>query len=246
MREIKDLIKNVEKYNIALLQNTFESKKNSVGYVVLNNQPRILKWFVPGLKNNMDVEYEVLKKGYAELSMPSPLEKDTENNVLVLSYLMGENVCDILNDEKTSLEEKKRITSQVADWLVKFHGFFNTEEGFRIRGDACLRNFILSKGRIWGVDFEESRIGKPVEDVATLCASLLSTNPMFTDEKFQLCQTFLESYRKSAHWSLEKINSEIGYALLERIQWRPQDEETLRKYAMKIRNKGLQGARHNF
>lgn len=231
---------------MALLQTTFESKKNTVGYVVLNNQPRILKWFVPGLKHNMDTEYEVLKKGYAELPMPSPLEKDTENNVLILSYIMGENVCDILNDEKTSLEEKKRITTQVAEWLVKFHSFFNTEKGFRIRGDACLRNFILSKGRVWGVDFEESRIGKPVEDVASLCASLLSTDPMFTDEKFQLGQTFLESYRKSVKWSLENVNGEIAYALLERIQWRPQDEETLRKYATKIRSKGLQGARHNF
>jgi len=69
---------------------------------------------------------------------------------------------------------------------------------------------------------------------------------MFTDEKFQLCETFLESYRKSAHWSLEKMNSEIAYALLERIQWRPHDEETLRTYATKIRDKGLQGARHNY
>lgn len=245
MRDIKELIENADKYKNVLLQKSFQSKKNTVAYVVSNGQPRILKWFVPGLKQNMDIEYNVLKKGFSELAIPTPLEKDTENNVLVISYIMGENVCDIVNDPRKVLEEKKKIVQLLADWFVNFHSFFKSEDVFRIRGDATLRNFILSRGRIWGVDFEESRIGKPSEDLAKLCGSLLSTDPMFTDEKFQLCQTFLDSYRKSVKWDVENINTEISYALLERIQWRPNDEQILRKYATKIRNKGLQVARYN-
>jgi uncharacterized protein (DUF2252 family) len=96
------------------------------------------------------------------------------------------------------------------------------------------------------VDFEESRIGKPNEDLATLCVSLLSTDLMFTDEKFQLCQIFLDAYQKSVKWGIEQLNADISYALLERIQWRPNDEEILRKYATRIRNKGLRVAQHNF
>ncbi len=69
---------------------------------------------------------------------------------------------------------------------------------------------------------------------------------MFTDEKYQLCQTFLDSYRQSVKWTTENLNDEISYALLERIQWRPKDEDILRKNAEKIRNKGLHAARHNF
>jgi tRNA A-37 threonylcarbamoyl transferase component Bud32 len=246
MRDIQDLIENVEKYKNVLLQKRFESKKNTVAYVVSNGQPRILKWFVPGLKQNMDIEYSVLKKGFSDLPIPSPLEKDTENNVLVMSYIMGKNVCDIINDPSTTIDEKQKVVHLLADWFVHFHTFFKSEDGFRLRGDATLKNFILSRGRIWGVDFEESRIGKPGEDLATLCVSLLSTDPMFSDEKFQLCQMFLDAYRKSVKWGVENINAEISYALLERIQWRPKDEEILRKYATKIRNKGLQVARHNF
>jgi len=246
MRDIQDLIENVEKYKNVLLQRRFESKKNTVGYVVYNGQPRILKWFVPGLKQNMDLEYSILKKGFSDITMPSPLEKDVENNVLVMSYIMGENVCDIVNDPRIALEEKQKVVHLLADWFVNFHSFFKSDDGFRLRGDATLKNFILSRGRIWGVDFEESRIGKPSEDLATLCVSLLSTDPMFTDEKFQLCQIFLDSYRKSVKWSVEQLNADISYALLERIQWRPKDEEILRKYATRIRNKGLQVARHNF
>jgi tRNA A-37 threonylcarbamoyl transferase component Bud32 len=246
MRDIQELIEKIERYKNVLLQKRFDSKKNTVAYVVLNGQPRILKWFVPGLKQNMDMEYNVLKKGFSNLSIPSPLEKDTENNVVVMSYIIGENVCDVINNSQTVFEEKEKVVYLLADWFVHFHTFFKTEDQFRIRGDATLRNFIKNKDRIWGVDFEESRIGKPSEDLATLCGSLLSTDPMFVDEKFQLCQIFLDGYRNSVKWNVENINAEISYALLERIQWRPNDEEILRKYATKIRSKGLQVARHNF
>jgi tRNA A-37 threonylcarbamoyl transferase component Bud32 len=242
MRDIQELIENVEKYKTVLLQKRFDSKKNTVAYVVSNGQPRVLKWFVPGLRQNMDIEYTVLTKGSSDVPMPSPFEKDTENHVLVMSYIIGNNICDVINDPSINLDEKQKVVAILADWFVRFHRFFKTEDGFRVRGDATLRNFILSKNQVWGVDFEESRSGKPGEDVATLCVSLLSTDPMFTDEKFELCQHFLDTYRRSATWNIENINAEISYAMLERIQWRPKDEEILRNYAMKIRTRGLQAA----
>lgn len=246
MREIHELVKNVEKYTHVLPQRCFESKKNTVAYVLSNGQPRVLKWFVPGLQQNMDIEYSVLKKGFSNLPIPAPFEKDADNHVLVMSYIVGKNMCDIMNDATTSFEEKQKVVDLLAEWFVRFHTFFRTEDGFRIRGDATLRNFILNNNQVWGVDFEESRMGKLSEDLATLSASLLTTDPMFTDEKFRLCDRFLETYRKLAKWTVENISAEIAYALLERIQWRPNDEELLRTYAIKIRNKGLQAARHDF
>src|SRR5512137_271415 len=151
MRDIKKLIENVDKYKTAVLQKRFESKKNTVAYVVFNGQPRILKWFVPGLKQNMEIEYSVLKKGFSNLTIPSPFEKDTENNVIVMSYIMGENICDIVNNPQKILEEKIKVVHLLADWFVNFHTFFKSEDGFRLRGDANLKNFILSRGHIWGV-----------------------------------------------------------------------------------------------
>ncbi len=244
MRTIEELIATTERYKTALLQKQFISKKNTVGYVVLNGQPRVLKWYVPGLQRNMETEYNILKKGSTHLAMPVPYEKDPENHVLVMSYIGGDNICDLINDEKVLFEVKRQIVDLLADWLVKFHSTFQSEEGFRIRGDPSLRNFLFSKDLIYGVDFEESRMGKPVEDAAGVGASILSTDPMFTDEKYILCQRFLESYRKSAAWPVENVNHEVAYALLERIQWRPKEEDLLRKAAAKIRNKGLCVTRH--
>jgi len=238
MKNIEELVQNVKKYKKATIQHTFESKKNTVAYVTLDEKPRVLKWFVPGFKRQMQTEYSVLKKGDASLHIPFVYEMDEKNNVLIMSYIMGENLCDIVNDEKTTTNEKQRLMVLLAEWFARFHTKFKTTDGFLIRGDSILRNFILAD-HIWGMDFEESRVGRPLEDIAGMCSSILTTDPMFTSEKFQLCQIFIESYSKSVKWILENVNEEIAYSLLERIQWRPDDEETLRKYSKQIRERGL-------
>ena len=214
MKDMEELIKNVEKYKNALIQQKFKSKKNTVAYVILDGKPRILKWFAPGFARQMEMEYYTLKKGTSALNMPVLYEKDTDNNVLLMNYIMGENLCDVINDEKTVFSENQRIMVLLASWFARFHRSLKTEDQIHIRGDSVLRNFILADC-IWGVDFEESRVGKPVEDIASMCSSILSTDPQFNSEKFQLCKTFITSYGESVNWNLENINEEVAYALLE-------------------------------
>ncbi len=238
MNNIEELIQNVKKYKKAVIQEKFDSKKNTVAYVTFDGKPRILKLFVPGLKTQMKIEYDVLKKGSSKLNIPSIYEIDKKNNVLIMSYIIGENLCDLINDEDTTLNEKKRLMVLLAKWFADFHNYYKTGDKFRIRGDSTLRNFILTD-RIWGIDFEESRFGKTIEDIAGMCASILTTDPMFTSEKFQLCEIFIDSYTKLAPGRIVNINDETAYVLLEKIQWRPDDEETLRKYSKIIREEGL-------
>ena len=186
----------------------------------------------------MENEYKLLKKGSSIINIPIIYEMDSVNNLLIMSYIHGENLCDILNNEITVYSEKKRLLFLLAEWFNKFHNYFRTSDNFYIRNDAILRNFIFSD-KIWGVDFEEFRKGKPIEDIACMCASILTSDPMFTSEKFSLCQFFIESYSKSVKWNLENINKEVSYAILERIQWRPEEEKTFREFSNVIRNKGF-------
>jgi tRNA A-37 threonylcarbamoyl transferase component Bud32 len=244
MKDIEELIKNTEKYKNALIQKRLDSKKNTVVYATIEGKPRLLKWFAPGLKQNMETEFTILRKGSSKLKMPAVLEKDVENSVLILGYIIGENLCELINDTDVPFEQKQKMITLLSAWFASFHDHFRSEEGFRIRGDPSLRNFIY-KDWVWGVDFEESRPGKPIEDIAGMCASILSTDPMFTDEKFQLCRIFIDSYRKLVTWQLDNISEAIAYALLERIQWRPKDEEVLRKNAKHIRKHGLGETGHN-
>jgi len=238
MRDIAELIQNVSKYKDAIVQVRLKSKKNTVAYVTMDEKPRVLKWFVPGLKKQMKAEYEVLKEGSSKLNIPTIHDLDEENNLLIMGYIAGENLCDIINNENTPTNEKQKLIVLLAKWFADFHNHFKTQVQFRIRGDPTLRNFIFND-KIWGVDFEESRMGVPSEDIAGACASILSTDPMFTKEKFELCKLFLESYEKSAPGRIKNISNEIAYAILEKIQWRPRDEEVLRKYSKIIKNYGL-------
>ncbi len=238
MRNIEELVKSNKKYKDAVIQQQFKSKKNIVAYVTLDNKPRVLKWFVPGLKRQMNAEYSVLKKGSSKLNIPIIHEIDEKNNVLIMNYIIGENLCDIINNQETSNNEKQRLIILLAQWFFDFHNHFKTKEEFLIRGDSTLRNFIFTD-RIWGLDFEESRSGKPVEDIAGMCASILSTEPMFNSEKFQLCKIFIEKYLNLAPGRIISVDNELSYALLEKIQWRPKDEEILRRYSKLIRKKSL-------
>ena len=138
---------------------------------------------------------------------------DEKNNVLITSYIIGENLCDIINNEDTSINEKQRLMILLAEWFFNFHNHFKSNNNYIIRGDSILRNFIFTD-KIWGVDFEESRKGNIEEDISDICTSILTTNPMYIDEKYKLCKIYLESYSKSYMLKYENIKKEISYSLL--------------------------------
>jgi tRNA A-37 threonylcarbamoyl transferase component Bud32 len=238
MKKIEDLIGKNKKYEKTIVQKKLKSKKNTVAYVMMKDKPRVLKWFVPGLKRNMENEYKILKKAKPDLNVPVVYEKDDENNVLIMNYISGENLCDIINDEDTTYDEKERLMILLSEWFYNFHNFFKKEEEFIIHGDPTLRNFVFTD-QICGMDFEEIRTGKPSEDIAGMCASILSTDPMFTEEKFKLSKVLINKYTKLAPGRIANITDEIAYSLLEKIQWRPEQEEMLRKYSKEIRKKGI-------
>ena len=191
MKDIEVLIKKNQKYKNILIQRKFVSKKNSVAYVIYNYKPRIIKWFAPGFKKKMQNEYKILKKTNPSLNMPIVYEKDEENNILILSYIPGKNLCDLINDDKKPFDYKNKLIFKLASWLKNFHQNYKLDNKYIIRGDSILRNFLFTD-KIWGVDFEESRIGDIDEDIATVCSSILTTNPMYIDEKYVLCKNFLE------------------------------------------------------
>ena len=238
MRKIDDLIDKTKKYKKITVQKNLKSKKNTVAYITINDKSRVLKWFVPGLKRNMKNEYKVLEKAKLKLDVPIVYEKDEKNNVLLMNYIAGENLSDIINSYDTSYEEKKRLMILLSKWFYKFHNFFKIEGKFLIHGDSNLRNFIFTD-RIYGTDFEETRNGEPSEDIAVMCASILSSDPMFTKEKIKLCSILIDEYIKLAPGRITNINNAISYAILQKIQWRPKQEKNLREYSQKIRKKGI-------
>lgn len=213
MKDIGELLKKNDKYKNTIIQRRLRSKKNTVAYVFLEGKPRILKWYAPGFKKQMEIEQSILIKGSLNLKIPFLYNIDHSNNVIIMNYIVGENLCDVINNKKTTFNENQRIMVLLANWFKQFHMFFKKDDQFYIRGDSILHNFILSEN-IWGVDFEETRLGKPVNDIASICSSIISTDPMFTHEKYQLCEKFITSYEKSVSWNFENITNELLHYLL--------------------------------
>jgi tRNA A-37 threonylcarbamoyl transferase component Bud32 len=201
MRNLEKFLSKTTAYQDAVIQKTFKSEKHNVALITLKSKPRVIKWYQQGFKRNMNKEYKILTTYSSSLTIPSVYEKDEKNNVLLLQYIAGENLCDLINSTSVSREEKTRLIIFLAQWYAQFHQKLQQEEGYQIHGDAHLHNFLFSD-RIWGFDFEESAIGEPVQDIARVSASILTTDPAFTREKLQLTQTFITTYQEAVHFNL--------------------------------------------
>lgn len=242
MKKIRKLIENSEKYKNVVVQNELNSDKNTVLYVTIDKKPRVIKSFVPGLKKNMEKEsniYTQFKENSTKIQVPFIYTVDKENNILILEYLNGKNLRNLIKSDDTTNQEKQQIIEMLSIWFLDFHNFFkDRKKEFLIHGEPVLQNFIFTE-KIWGVDFEETRKGKPAEDIAGLCASILTTEKMFTQQKIKLCKNFLNSYTSRVPGRIKNINDDIAYAILEKIPEKPEKEEILRKHSKKIRKEGL-------
>ena len=221
MKNIELLKKNSKKYSNIIIQKKFFSKKNTVAYVLYNDKPRILKWFAPGFKNQIDTEFFVLKKGARDLKIKIPdiYELDNLNNVIIMNYINGKNLCDIINDQNENLKIKSKIIIELASWFKKFHSFYSENDNYYIRGDSILRNFIFKDG-IWGLDFEEFRKGDVKNDIADLCSSILTTDPKYTDEKYELCRLFIENYSRNLLIDYISFSKFLSYSILKTMMQR--------------------------
>jgi aminoglycoside phosphotransferase (APT) family kinase protein len=98
----------------------------------------------------------------------------------------------------------------LALWLSRLHSI-KTDKGSLLKGDANLRNFIYSKGQIYGLDFEEEEYGDPRKDLGNLCFFILTDTPSFRREKYEMTRKLLRSYEKYSG----TVQSEMGRFLLQ-------------------------------
>jgi len=213
------------------IKERFKSKKNRVFRIEADGEDRVLKIF--SSMRRLDREYNILRLLQDNLSVPSIYEINRKDRFLIMEFLPGENLCDFVNLKN---REKIRVMNRLAEWLSDFHSFFKDKH--IIRGDSILRNFIVDKEKLYGLDFEESRIGRVEEDLAEMCISILTTDEKFTDEKFRLCKFLLESYESRANLNLNYLNREIYRALIRFSERR--NDRNLRKIGLiKLQEHGM-------
>lgn len=199
----------------------FPSRKNKVYLVEREGWRLVLKVYD---NDRCRDEAETLRAArQAGIAVPEVME--TSDSALLMEFIPGKTVNDYL--ETASMEEK---VLGVAEWLAAFHKAFRSGDEVRLKSDAIFKNFIVSD-RIYGIDFELSRMGMPEVDVGEALAYLLDTDPMFTEEKFGLGRMFVERYEKSSGIALKNIEACVGEALREAAGFRPAQRELLIKKA---------------
>ncbi|MFW9934036.1 MAG: hypothetical protein ACFFDU_00720 [Candidatus Thorarchaeota archaeon] len=136
-------------------------------------------------------ETSILQKAHQH-NLHVPTIIGTTAAVLILEYIDAPNLCDLI-----TLHPDRILGHMLASWLAQYHDVFNQgNDQVLLKGDARIRNFLVQKDYIIGVDFEESRMGVFIDDLAMACASILDTTPIFTTTKIELCSTIINQYGK--------------------------------------------------
>jgi len=203
----------------------FMSRKNAVYLVDRDGLRLVLKIYDSDRWKN---EAEALRSArQAGIAVPRVVE--VKEKALLMEFVPGKPVNDYLETGRM-----REAVLGVADWLASYHKAFRSGDEVRVKSDVIFKNFIVSD-RVYGLDFEGSRAGRPEEDVGEALAYLLDTDPMFPAEKFRLGREFVGRYEKAAGIPLKDIDAYVAKALEEAAIFRPGQMELLRKKAGDIR-----------
>ncbi|MFH0803224.1 MAG: hypothetical protein V2A78_12685 [bacterium] len=194
----------------------FPSKKNQVSLVYLRQNkktlPVIAKFFVWG---DAVKEAEVLTACRAkQIHVPKIIGQS--ENLLLLEYLPGKSLKECCGEGSV-----ESCLPPLAGWMSLFHAAFDDGKDVLLKGDMTLQNFIISRGRLWGFDFEESARGRRETDIAQLCVSLLCLGEGFEDWNFSVCRKFIALYEKVCSKSLEGVSREAAQELKRRAKYLP-------------------------
>lgn len=207
----------------------FPSRKNRVYRISTEIGDLVLKVFQTG---RTEQEFSVLREAFDRgLKVPEPYQ--IFENLLFMEFVSGRSLCDSLNE---SLDAKYAV--ELAEWFGEFHRSFRDEDASLVKSDSNLKNFLVSKRGMVGVDFEFAHMGDPIEDIGEACAFILDTDPMFTAEKYELCHTFLRVYQEATGADLVGISDSIAHALREAARFRQNQRDLLLLKATEIAESG--------
>lgn len=122
------------------------------------------------------------------VAAPAPLFVDTEEGLLIMDYIPGPRLRDVL----TQLENKEEVFERVGFYAGSIHA-----RGM-VHGDLTTSNIIVSEGKVFIIDFGLGGFSNELEeqgvDVHLMLRSLESTHPSLTA---QLYEAFMRGYTRA-------------------------------------------------
>ena len=174
-----------------------------------------------------------------EKGVLAPLPVAIVEDAIVMEPIEGESVAEVFDglfshSSGADLSEaQKELADNLAKWMSSFHIAFD----FRLaRGDAILKNFIVTPSGVAGLDFEEASPTDTLNDLGQLCASALMTDPVFTAVKNSFAGHLASCYwTRSGQNRADELAAAVSAAIRHYAPFRSNGSELLR-YATRIEN----------
>jgi tRNA A-37 threonylcarbamoyl transferase component Bud32 len=218
------------------------SRKNRVFKIQMEEGVGVAKVYPEARVETAQAEFRLLKR-CSDYGVPAPAPIELVSNTIVMAYVDGENVADVVdsilvNTHTSQAGDDDRavlLADKLSDWLASFHRAFRFD---LCRGDTILRNFLISGGRIYGLDFEEAHDGDTLQDVGELCTSILGMTPLFGPANFDFASEMVNSYWKAIGRNRSEELSEWIAAGLEHYAKFREDGRILRDWGRRFRSEG--------
>lgn len=175
----------------------FVSRRNEVHLVCLPpGDPRgevaVCKRYARGAEGRG--KEAVLLAELAARGVAVPRRLEIGEDYLLLEYLPGPTLLDVLMaPEGTGMDSVGPATGSVIAALIDWYEAFYAAAAAITReatifGDVNFRNFIV-RDRVYAIDLEACRPGRPEEDAGRMAAFALTYTPAFTSWKRSLAQS---------------------------------------------------------
>lgn len=195
----------------------FRSRRNEVRKIRVTSacgreQVYVVKVFAR--EANCTREAELLS-GLSDLEAPVPGLYHRGETVLVLEYLPGPLLLDVIYDEPG------RTVKLLGDTLADLYRALEEVEPGLVLEDMNLRNFILDEGRdaVFRVDLESVAPGRITADLGRLCAFSLTYDPPYTPEKMEAAEEMFRVLTSRLNQPVNVVREEV-LAEFDRMQER--------------------------
>ncbi|MFI3237457.1 MAG: hypothetical protein R3Y47_05430 [Lachnospiraceae bacterium] len=181
------------------------SKRNSVMLIERDGMRMILKEIKEEEAFTCEkTQLELLHKGGVRV----PTIQYCEGLSLGLSYLEGETLLDhyLQLETEGASEEVVDVIDSLLDWFEGFYRINKALDGSQmIKSDMNFRNFLLVHGEVYGIDFEQVKIGEIEEDIGRMAAFALMYDPIETEFKKMFVHKFIVSSIERLSLSEDKV-----------------------------------------
>lgn len=138
-----------------------------------------------------------------------------QENKIIMERINGISLLEVLLDfeEKQNIKSAVEILEKTAIWFKEYYQLIEEKTGQKLsKGDCSPKNFIVSDGKIWGIDFEEAKEDDREQDVIDFFGYYLSFTPInskFKQEVIKNTKTFffqVDNFEEKLKVKAEEIN----------------------------------------